>query len=94
MPQAQVGGLVPNATHGRSLVTGREEILHKCAGIEDSQIANNDIRSITQSRDVSSCKVGTHVRIALSNEDKKEKKFRITSISYNHFHNILRLFDV
>ena len=73
MSQAQVGGLVPNATHGRSLVTGREEILYKCAGIEDSQIASNDICSITQSRDVSSCKVGTHVRIALSNEDKKEK---------------------
>ena len=50
-----VGGIIPGSHNWRAMVTGGEEVLHKCVEIESIKISNNGFYYNKEAGDSHSC---------------------------------------
>ena len=67
MHQPGVGGIMPRENNSRSMVSGEEEIPHKCGRTKGSQIDNNDFYYNKEELNFQPGQNGQHVSLVLTN---------------------------
>lgn len=67
-----VGGIMPGSDNWRAMVTGGEEVPHKCVEIESIKISNNGFYYNKEAGDSHSCLNGQYGNLVLFKENWEE----------------------